>query len=383
MLYIVIDGALFMVKDGKPIPVPNSFVSEREKEVERQKSLTDWRHAPRDQQDPYFNSATVWGTGQNRYIGKWRFWSAAVAPDGSLYYTMRNAVVTALFQYDPASGEERRLFHKNDFHEEGMTLLPDGRLAIALREEKGGVDLALFDRDVRFEGYLTGGDATDHFPAVSRQDANRVLYASRGIARTQEGHIAAFGPSTLFSVDIEQRTVEEILSDERHDLLLPRETADGALCYIRAPYEAAYRPGILQNAKEALLFPVNLLFAIFGFLAAFIKIFDRRPPQPLGPQAVPPEQSAWRTLLGKTVDTRKVEKNTNKEEGPALVPRDWELIRKTPDGAETVIARNVAAFDIATDGTIWFTNGYKLCSYDGVKISVVLKEKLIERVFCT
>ena len=382
MLYIVIDGALFMVKDGAPIPVPNGFIAEREKEAERQKGLTDWRNAQREQQDPYFNAATIWGASRGRYTGRWRFHSAAVTRDGSICYTMKNALVTALFRYDPAVQEDRRLFHKSDFHEEGMTALPDGRIVVAMRDEKGVVDLALFDGEMKFDGYLTGGDSIDQFPAASLTDGDRVLYSSRGIARTEQGVVAAFGPSSLFSVAVERREVVEMAAEPEKDLLLPKEGSDGSLYYIRSPYDAPFRPGLIQTLKDALLFPVHLLFAIFGFLTVFVKLFDRRPPKPLGPQAMPPQESAWRTILGKTVDTRTVEKNAGKGEGPALVPRSWELVRRSPDGAEEVIARNVAAFDLAFDGTVYFTNGYKLRSFDGKDTKTILKEDLIERVFC-
>ena len=42
---------------------------------------------------------------------------------------------------------------------------------------------------------------------------------------------------------------------------------------------------------------------------------------------------------------------------PSLVPDSWELVRRDQNGAERVLATNVASYDISPDGTIVYTNG--------------------------
>jgi hypothetical protein len=42
---------------------------------------------------------------------------------------------------------------------------------------------------------------------------------------------------------------------------------------------------------------------------------------------------------------------------PSLVPESWELVRRNQEGAERVLATNVASYDIGHDGTIVYSNG--------------------------
>jgi hypothetical protein len=64
-----------------------------------------------------------------------------------------------------------------------------------------------------------------------------------------------------------------------------------------------------------------------------------------------------------------------------LVPRDWQLVRRTPDGSEATIAHNVLAFDLTADGSVLHTNGrgVYLRTADGTQARVA-SGHLIERV---
>jgi hypothetical protein len=57
-----------------------------------------------------------------------------------------------------------------------------------------------------------------------------------------------------------------------------------------------------------------------------------------------------------------------------LVPRSWELVRLPPSKRADqlqIVAWHVAAYDIAGDGTIVYTNGYDVLSWrDGAKLGV-------------
>ncbi len=63
-------------------------------------------------------------------------------------------------------------------------------------------------------------------------------------------------------------------------------------------------------------------------------------------------------LKGKRIDAEKALRTGAKIGGvPSLVPGTWELVRRTPQGRENVLARHVASYDIAADGKIIYSNG--------------------------
>jgi hypothetical protein len=70
------------------------------------------------------------------------------------------------------------------------------------------------------------------------------------------------------------------------------------------------------------------------------------------------------------------------EEGMDLVPKSWQLCRRSSKGESKVLAAGVLAYDIGADGTIVYTNGSALFLLhpDGRKVHV-LNEALIEQVF--
>ena len=42
---------------------------------------------------------------------------------------------------------------------------------------------------------------------------------------------------------------------------------------------------------------------------------------------------------------------------PSLVPADWQLVKRSPQGEERVLASSVASYDIGPDGVVVYTNG--------------------------
>jgi hypothetical protein len=69
------------------------------------------------------------------------------------------------------------------------------------------------------------------------------------------------------------------------------------------------------------------------------------------------------------------------EEAPDLVPKDWELVHRTPAGAERVIARGVLSYDLLPDGAVLYSNGSAVFkTAPGGSPERVLKHNFIERI---
>lgn len=66
---------------------------------------------------------------------------------------------------------------------------------------------------------------------------------------------------------------------------------------------------------------------------------------------------------------------------PSLVPSSWQLVRRSQNNNEEVVAKHVAAFDIGSDGTIAYSNGCGVFTLDSRNNStLILKDNLIEDV---
>jgi len=63
-------------------------------------------------------------------------------------------------------------------------------------------------------------------------------------------------------------------------------------------------------------------------------------------------------LQGRRVDAEKALRTSRAVQGvPSLVPDSWELVSRTPNGDEQVLATNVASYDVSPDGSIVYSNG--------------------------
>lgn len=382
MLVFIADGKLYTLGGTNLVlQIESGFAQARVREYEKQKTLAGWKNSDGGN-DPYFGQSSIWGrkSGINPTQMEFKFSNISPAKDGALYYTQRNTLVTGFFKYLLKEKEEQRFFHKNGFFEHGFAYnSKENNIFMALEDEKGCVDIAVMNDEGKFERFLTDGDSRDSFPSVSQKDGC-VLYMSSGIARNEQGYPVAFGPSSIFRLDQANGEAGEILADEKFDYLIPKEDKDGNLYFIRRPYTMLQSGGIKGFIKDTVMFPVRFIFAIFGFINTFINMFDRKPPKAIGPNAGGGKVNNYRTILGSFIDLADAEKYSQKGEGLALVPQSWELVRRGADGAESVISGNVHAYDLAPDGTLYYTNGYKIFRYEGAKREKMAEHTVIEKI---
>ena len=165
----------------------------------------------------------------------------------------------------------------------------------------------------------------------------------------------------------------------RRDLLLPRSAADGSLYFVRRPYQpggASVSPWRL--AVDFVMFPFRLGRAVAHFLNFFSLMFSR---QPLISAGGPPRDGPdLRTLnlWGRVVDANKALRAGG---DGRLVPASWELVRRSPDGADTVLAKHVLSFDRRADGDVVYTDGTRIWHLPaGGAAKEIGRGKLVERV---
>lgn len=368
----IADGRLHARRGGKSEEIESEFARANLADYERRKTSSGWKTTGEGA-----NGYAIWGKQGTApaYTG-FRFLTVVPASAGTLYYLLTNGHVTGLFLHDLASREERRLFHKNDFHTEGMDFSPErNEIVCAVAEEDGAVNVSLYNEEGRYKNVLTGGDSRDTHPSFSRANPGQILYQSAGIARHEAGGIVAVGPESLNRLDLESGEMEEIAADHRYDYLQPRDDKAGNIYCIRRPYRSPGAQNPFQSFGNVLLFPFHFLGAVVGFLKTFTRLFGEKPKR-LGPDVQLPERDKYIMVFGQAVNLAKIRRPKNENEDPSLVPASYELIRINPQGNTEVLGKNVCGYDVSPEGEVHYTNGFRVHGGD----KTLFRHSVIERL---
>ncbi|MTW13109.1 hypothetical protein GM658_21100 [Pseudoduganella eburnea] len=290
--------------------------------------------------------------------------SARFTSEGKLLYFQADHGMGGLFSYDLASGHEERLLHRQQLQLQDMNLSPSGQMIYCTMQSRGGAS-HIASMSVSGDGLreLTGGDTIDSAPTAVPGDDGVVIYQSAGIARNQQGGWAGVGHVTLQELNTTTGRVTPVLEDPRYDFLSPRVAADGALFFIRRPYEPPqYNAG--NVVLDTIFFPFRLLRAVFHYLNFFSLMYSRKPLTGAGGT---PMQADMKNIMlqGKRIDAERALRREASIGGiPSLVPSSWQLVRRTRNGGESVVASNVSSFDMTPNGTIVYSNGRGMFALD-------------------
>jgi hypothetical protein len=346
------NGKLFTRKAGAIQELESTYINETIKRREQARDRHSWKQgtsfevsANRGARDFDQGDAPIQAT------------SALYLPDGSLLYILRDEAIGGLFKRSAASGNEERLVLKQGLVAADLALSPDAQTLALSSEQSGGVaQIALVKIDGGGYRTVTGGDTVDSAPAWIPQAPQQLLFQSSGLARDKEGYVLARGPASILKLDMEAGKVTPVLEDSGFDFLRPRVSNDGALLFIRRPYEGSGY-GASSALLDTLLFPFRLLRALFHYLNFFSLMYSRKPLTSAGG----PQQSADLKSIyvqGRRLDAERNLRSAGAVQGvPSLVPASWQLIRRDQNGGEAVLATNVLSYDLASDGSIVYTNG--------------------------
>lgn len=304
--------------------------------------------------------------------------SAQFSKGNKLIYFMKDSHVGGLFEYDAATKSEKRLLHKQNLFFENLSINPGNEQILCSEQHTNGIaNIVVMNNDGNDYRQLTEGDTVDSAPAWIPDDDNNILYQSAGLARSEEGYVIAHGPSAIKMLDLKNSDVATVLEDASTDYLQPRVDRHGNLYFIQRPYEAQQYGGT-NLLLDTVLFPFRLARAVFHYLNFFSLMYSRKP---LTSADGPRVEADIKTMLikGKRIDAERALRSENRVNGiPSLVPRSWQLVKRTKSGSETILATNVASFDIASDGTLLYSNGYAVFQLAPDNHSqVILRDKLI------
>lgn len=269
---------------------------------------------------------------------------------GEILYSIQTSVVTGLFALDAATGEEKRLFHANQYRLDSVSTRPGLDVVACSLRDDAFAHIGVMRANGSGLRQLTDGDSVDTEPSWTPDAPARLVYQSAGVARDGSGRAIAIGPSAIHELDVERGVVRTLAESPDHDLLSPRVSEDGVLYYLRRPWARAQRAA-WRLLLDVLLLPFRLLAAVFSWLNFFTIRYSGRPL--VGdPGAFPYPRDHFRQWLGwgQSIGDARRDGDT-----PATVPNTWQLVRQPPGAEPSVIARGVCAFDLTPTGIVWST----------------------------
>ncbi len=346
-------GKLYCKTDnGTPREIASPYIQEIENRLARSKERNAWKQNTSFQVAAYGNARDFSGA-----TGGIRFTSALFHQDRSVLYFLKDQGIGGLFSFDLDTGVELRIVHRQHLDLSDLHLDTTGKQLLCCSSGNDGAsNIAALDIEGNQFRELTGGDTVDASPSWLPDDPDAILYQSAGLARSPEGYVAAIGHMTIQKLNLRSGSIDTVLESPAHDFMQPRVSAQGKLHFIRRPYEVPhYSSG--NVLLDTLLFPFRLLRAVFHYLNFFSLMYSRKP---LTGAAGPKVQADIKDVIlkGRRIDAEQALRRENAINGVAsLVPRTWELVSRDRQGAETVLATNVASYDLLADGSIIYSNG--------------------------
>jgi hypothetical protein len=365
-----------------PRQITSAFAREVIERDERSRRNTSWKHAPREQTG-VIPGNTLWGSQQAGPLAPPKFLHAVFGPDAqTVYYVLRVGEAIGLFRLHLDEDREVRLFHRSGIAVHGLTYNPAQRhLVLSIGSSDGTAQLEVYDEEGTLKGAVTGGDSIDAAPAMLPGTGSALVYQSNGVARHPgHGGVAAVAHATVCRLDYRTGQLDTLADDKQHEFVAPRMAADGTLYAIRRPVEKPAHERAGHALVDALLVPIRLAKAIFGYLNFFSTIYGKEPLRSAGGPRTPElDQDLGRLWLhGRMVELRRV--RDDPQYAGNLVPRSWELVRRTPGGAWDTVATHVAAFDLRGDGALVYTNGYDLLDWRQGQVTTLARHELVEAV---
>jgi hypothetical protein len=306
-----------------------------------------------------------------------------------LMYVLDLQSVSGVFKYDLAQTSERRLMHRNDFVAGDLVCHREkGTLAVSLAQADGSAHLAFSDDEGRHWNHVTGGDSVDQSPAWIPGTERKLVFQSAGVGRSGHGIRMGLAPYAIETLNLDgDGQVHRLLEDDKCDLLLPKMTADGTLHFIRRPYKPAGQPEFTfaQFCWDVLLLPFRLVLTVLHIFNFFSLMFSGQPLATSlshGQRKAASQQQQFLMLWGHMVDTKRMLAKAPKDQTAALVPKDWQLVRRDSQGIEEVLAEGVLAYDLTSAGDVIYTTGTAVYVLKEGRPEKLWEDDLIEAVVC-
>lgn len=297
---------------------------------------------------------------------------------GHIVYSVESGPLCALLAAENFGAEEKRLWNNSNLRLQHIRSNPKtGDLAFSLVHTNGTANLGIKLKDESGIKELTEGDSVDTSPQWLTGEGRKIIYQSAGVGRDRQGNFLALGPFSLQELDLDSAEITTVMEDDKTDFLSPRVDEQGTLYFIRRPYAPAKPVSIFQVAKDLLMFPFRLLYALFQYFNFFSMLYAGKKLSTAGDSRTRHLDLKQMMLWGNMIQAQQAEG----EDAADLVPASWQLIRRTATGTEEVLAKNVLAYDLDGNGDIVYSNGNAIFLLTAAgKRERILSAAMIEQV---
>ncbi|HEX7858775.1 MAG TPA: hypothetical protein VF773_00455 [Verrucomicrobiae bacterium] len=376
-LVYLANGQLRMWQDsGKPQTIESRFGTDLVNKSLKEQQRHAWKQGGEGKLIP---SSALWGKGDSEKPVQVALTSVCRgAEPAEFLYTLRTEHVCAILSVNAAKAEEQRIWNNNIKRIDHLDVHPTlGHVACSVEQKGGTANIGIRLAGDSGLAEVTEGDSVDTAPSWIPRDQMALIFQSAGVGRNKDGFIGGLGPFAIQQLEIENGEMTTLVEDSKFDLLTPRMTADGTLYYIKRPYKDG-RGTPLDALKDVILFPFRLAHAIFGYLNIFSMLYSGKQLKTVKQHGAKnldiPQMIVWGNLI-------KAQQGEEDSGQPSLVPKSWQLIRRSTTGEEAVVATSVLCYDLAADGTILHSNGSAIyaLSPNGTA-SELVRDKLVQQV---
>lgn len=378
-------GELHLKLEDQPVRVVDSrfgqSVRERAIQIENRNSWKTQGTGAR-----FMSGGALWGR-QDQDAAEIPVVISGIAPgchSGELLYSLTTPDIGGVFVVRNRASEEQRLLHTSDFRVRRLSA-GNGheRIACAVRH-KGQIScLAIMNADGSDLREVTQGDTIDDAPRWVPGSSRELVFQSAAIGRNAAGYAVAHGAFTIQRLDLESGSVTTVAEDANFDLLHPVPTESRDLYFIRRPYRDPMKAVSPWRAMLDFVFlPFRILYAVFQWVNYFTVRYTGNPLTTAGNarqrHADIRKMMVWDNLIAADQSMAFA-----REDRPVSAPKRWELVRRSPSGADEVLAKGVMSFDLYRNGEVLYSTGDAifLLTKTGKKEELA-KEPLIEQVMC-
>ena len=278
---------------------------------------------------------------------------------------------------------EAHVIHSHECIYSGSCPSENSRAIVtSLKENYVTAHLAMLNLETNDFTTLTDGDCYDFDPCYSKNNPNKVLFASKGVGRNSDGDFVAYSNASILSYDLNDWSIEELFSDKSLSLEKPRDDKDGSFYYIEKAQKER-KGGFFRGLLNFILIPYRILEALASFIEIFVtsytgKGLTRTTNSGNMKKINKPQGEIF--IEGNLINANKEYKNNlkHKDKFAGYAPRSWKLVRIDRNGNKTVLATSVIDYAISCDGSIVYTNGkHVLIIKDGKT------EKIADTSMCT
>ncbi len=346
-IYCISEDSIYRVDEATPWKIECGRIKDYLSAVNGMKKRDEWKTTGKGAH--FMNVEEKYYDTESRFL-------RSLGTDGErLIYTTYIDGVGGIYLKDPESGDETYIA-ANLSADPGRISVNGGKYCIDAGEGAFERHIAMLDPHNGGVDQITEGFTNESCPFISRRDPSKIYYAAIGYAQNNAGYVQEKSASSICVYDSVSGSLEDVISDPGYDHIKPSDTADGDLYYIRRRYQPMRRKSNI--GKDILMFPVRIIKAIGGFLSIFSMIYGGEPLRTGGGNPAKSRNKDEREWFveGNLINARRIsEAQENGDE--ALIPSEWVLIRRSPDGTETVAAKSVMDYNLLSDGTIIYSDG--------------------------